>query len=383
MGGAPLPPGRTSGCEETLDPLTGTQSLRVELISPADPGSADERLDDAQRDVTLSITALDEDAEVDASFTGDVDIYVHYLGGLTPTLGDEPLDTVAPGGRDVRRGHGQPAAGVRPDLPVDRGQPRRRADLRHRHLADPVVPRPVPGRRVAAADEAALDALERSPLEHKQINVSGSRYGANGRLVVTGVYAQGYTLSDVDCADADGTPPCVDRRLRPRVRLQLQPAARRGRRGDCGRRRDRAVDRRDRRVQRPHRGELPAELHDAARASEEMVPEPVRAPAGVAGQTHRDGAGRGGAGRGRGRRAVPARRRLRDLRPVEAGTRRQLRRLRASSTSSPRDRSTTSTRRPTSAWRCRGWSAPCGRSTSAPSTSGSCIRARCSDIELP
>src|SRR5690606_37017072 len=28
-------------------------------------------------------------------------------------------------------------------------------------------------------------------------------------LVVTGVYAQGYTLSDVQCADADGTPPCT------------------------------------------------------------------------------------------------------------------------------------------------------------------------------
>ncbi|HEU5056036.1 MAG TPA: hypothetical protein VFU21_05905, partial [Kofleriaceae bacterium] len=36
-----------------------------------------------------------------------------------------------------------------------------------------------------------------------------SRYGARGRMVVTGVYAQGYTLSDAECADADGAPPCV------------------------------------------------------------------------------------------------------------------------------------------------------------------------------
>ena len=27
--------------------------------------------------------------------------------------------------------------------------------------------------------------------------------------MVNGVYAQGYTLDDVECADADGTPPCV------------------------------------------------------------------------------------------------------------------------------------------------------------------------------
>lgn len=58
-------------------------------------------------------------------------------------------------------------------------------------------------------DEMALDALSSSPLELKQVTVSGSRYGATGRLVVTGTYAQGYSLSDVNCADANGTPPCV------------------------------------------------------------------------------------------------------------------------------------------------------------------------------
>ena len=59
------------------------------------------------------------------------------------------------------------------------------------------------------ADETSLGALEVSPLENKQVAVNSSRYGATGRMVVNGVYAQGYTLDDVDCADANGTPPCV------------------------------------------------------------------------------------------------------------------------------------------------------------------------------
>jgi hypothetical protein len=58
-------------------------------------------------------------------------------------------------------------------------------------------------------DESKLSALYKSPLEQKQVIVTGSRYGARGRLVVTGVYAQGYTLSDVECADAQGNPPCT------------------------------------------------------------------------------------------------------------------------------------------------------------------------------
>jgi hypothetical protein len=58
-------------------------------------------------------------------------------------------------------------------------------------------------------DEGALDAMESSPLEGKQMDVRASRYGDSGRMVVTGVYSQGYTVSDVQCEDAAGTPPCV------------------------------------------------------------------------------------------------------------------------------------------------------------------------------
>jgi len=198
-----------AGCEETLDAISGTQSLRVELLSPADPGSNGDRLDDSEREVTIQVSALDENAELDQSFSGDVDIYVHYLGGLTPPLGTDPLDTLhldsgvsgevtlslppvfGPTFLWIEHTRGDDptyATGTSPTL-----------WYRDPFLVD--VSRP--------EDEAALDALEDSPLEEKQINVSGSQYGQRGRMVVTGVYAQGYTLSDAECADADGTPPCV------------------------------------------------------------------------------------------------------------------------------------------------------------------------------
>jgi hypothetical protein len=59
-------------------------------------------------------------------------------------------------------------------------------------------------------DPMSLDALENSPLEAKQVNVTASAGGPDGRLVVTSTYAQGYTVSDVDCA-AGGAPPCAVR----------------------------------------------------------------------------------------------------------------------------------------------------------------------------
>lgn len=198
-----------AGCEETHDPITGTQSLRVELLSPADPGSNEDRLDDGQRQVTLKVSALDENADIDESFSADVDIYVHFLGGLTPDLGTEPLDSL-----HLENGTSgevtlelPPVFGptflwiehTRGDDPTFATGTSPTLWYRDPFLVD--VSRP--------EDEMALDALESSPLEEKQINVSASQYGARGRMVVTGVYAQGYTLSDAECADADGTPPCV------------------------------------------------------------------------------------------------------------------------------------------------------------------------------
>lgn len=198
------------GCTEQLDPIEGTTSLRIELVTPTDPGSFETRLPDTARDVTLSVTALDANGETDTGFSGPVDFYVHYLGGLTPELDAfsplasvEVTNGVAPNvnvtlpsvfgptflwGENARGSDPTYATGTSPTL-----------WYRDPYLED--VSRP--------DDEGSLDALERSPLENKQINVTSTQYGANGRMVVTGTYAQGYTLSDVQCADANGTPPCV------------------------------------------------------------------------------------------------------------------------------------------------------------------------------
>jgi hypothetical protein len=197
-----------TGCVDERPGVTGTTSLAVDLATPDDPGTDEDRLDDEARTVSLSVAALDERGGVDETFSRQVDLYVHYLGSLSPALGQEPLvsfdveaglslqvDLELPGVfgptflwiEDARGDDATFATGTSPVL-----------WYRDPWLAD--VSRP--------PDEAALDALERSPLELKQIRVSGSRYGATGRMVVTGVYAQGYTLADVDCAEG-AAPPCT------------------------------------------------------------------------------------------------------------------------------------------------------------------------------
>lgn len=196
------------GCVEELDPIEGTTSLAVTLGIPEDPGTEDDRLDDDARAVTLQVSAVDAQNQLDEGFSGEVDVFVHYLGGLTPSLGEEPLLSV-----DVEDGTSAPFDLELPGvfgptfLWVEHGRGPAATFAtgtsptlwyRDPFLAD--VSRP--------DDEAALDALERSPLELKQIDISESRHGADGRLVVTGIYAQGYTLSDVSC-QAGGEPPCT------------------------------------------------------------------------------------------------------------------------------------------------------------------------------
>lgn len=194
-----------AGCVDSIAGIEGTQSLRVDLIAPADTGSPDERLDDAARSVTVKVSAIDERNEIDTEFNGDVDVYAQFLGGLTPSLDDAPLEriTLTNGVSQntqfdlppvfgatflwIEDGTGDEATyatGTSPTL-----------WFRDPYVSDVSTPE----------DETALDALEASPLEGKQIKVTGSRYGANGKLIVTGVYAQGYTVSDADCT----TTPCV------------------------------------------------------------------------------------------------------------------------------------------------------------------------------
>jgi hypothetical protein len=190
-----------AGCVEDKPGITGTTSLRVEVTAPTDLGSAESRLPDGDRNVTVQLTALDQDGQPDPTLSTNLDVYVHFLGTLTPDESKHvplvtipmqngvgtatlPLD-IAYGAtlvwvEDANREGATFATGVSPEI-----------WFRDPFLDD--VGRPV--------DENSLDALAHSPLEGKQVKIEASRFGDAGQLVVTGVYAQGYTVSDVKTAD--------------------------------------------------------------------------------------------------------------------------------------------------------------------------------------
>jgi hypothetical protein len=209
----------SGGCVDHQAGISGTQSIQVDLVAPADPGSINNRLENNQPTVTVNLTAYDAAFEVDTAFDHPVHLYVQYLGTLTPLLGSDRLPMV------VAMTAGQ-ALGVQATFPAVYGPTTLWVDdaisinptydkptippsyatgtspalwFRDAYIAD--IQRP--------AVETALDALSASPLENKQIAVNSSRYGAVGRLVVTSVFSQGYTVSDVACSDAAGTPPCT------------------------------------------------------------------------------------------------------------------------------------------------------------------------------
>lgn len=196
-----------AGCVDSRDAITGTQSLRIELVSPS-PGSEADRLPSSENTIVVNVTALGPDGEVDTSFDNPVRVYVNFLGTLTPYLDAPPLETITMSGGVAMNqsimlppvfgpatlwfddgGASEPtfASGASPTL-----------WYRDPYVADIQTP----------LDEMALDALEKSPLEQKQITVDSSRHGADGRLVVTSVFAQGYTVSDVQCGPG-GAPPCT------------------------------------------------------------------------------------------------------------------------------------------------------------------------------
>src|SRR3954465_8758888 len=83
----------SASCVETRDPIMGTQSLRVELKSPA-PGDEMNRLSDTQRTVVIDVTAIGPDGLPDTTYANTVQVYVNFLGTLTPYLGGAPLATI-------------------------------------------------------------------------------------------------------------------------------------------------------------------------------------------------------------------------------------------------------------------------------------------------
>ena len=198
-----------AGCVEHKEAVvSGTQSLKVELVMPASGGSQDAPLPDTTRAITIDVTALDADGQLDPTFDRDVQVYSQFLGTLTPSLESPPLTSFhLTAGVATNQVVMLPAVFGATTLWVDDGKD---ADptfatgtsetlwFRAPYISDLQTPK----------SETALDALSSIPLENKQIRVEASRYGTRGRLVVTSVFSQGYTVSDVQCADDAGTPPC-------------------------------------------------------------------------------------------------------------------------------------------------------------------------------
>ena len=193
--------------------ITGVQSFQIDLVAPTDPGSETTRLGSDQRNAVVNITALDDQGNVDTSYNNTLQVYVQYLGTLTPylcfdTAGCAPLATVpVVNGKATNVAITLPAVFGPTELWFDDGTDTTPSYAsgtsttiwyRDPFIADIQTP----------ANEDALDALESSPLDDKNVPVAGSRYGSDGRLVVTSVFQQGYTVADVKCGPG-GAPPCV------------------------------------------------------------------------------------------------------------------------------------------------------------------------------
>jgi len=197
------------GCVDVQKDLEGTQSLRVDVVSPTDLGSTTNRLPDTSRAVVVNLTAIDAQGAEDPSFNVELGVYAHYLGTLTPYLTETPLTTV-----DLVNGKATNVMVTLPDFVFGAttiwfDDSRAEAPtlvtgsskplwFRDPNIQDIQMPR----------DELALDALENSTLEQKQVDVRTSRHGENGRLVINSVFAQGYTVSDLACGPG-GAPPCT------------------------------------------------------------------------------------------------------------------------------------------------------------------------------
>ena len=202
--------GAASGCVEELPALAGTNSFKVSLSGPSTLGKKNARLVAPLPETQIAVRAIGMNGELDSSFSGSVQVLVHYLGSIgVPGDRGRSLASVK-----LENGEGTATLDTMPKvfgptvLWVDDAhseEPTHAAGtsetiwFRDPFLSDISTPN----------REESSTALSRSPLETKLARVTESRYGDKGRLVVTGVYPEGYTVSDVQCQDAAGTPPCV------------------------------------------------------------------------------------------------------------------------------------------------------------------------------
>ncbi|HSD88586.1 MAG TPA: hypothetical protein VLB44_13755 [Kofleriaceae bacterium] len=187
-----------AGCVETRDPITGTQSLHIDLKSP----TGDPMNPLTSTTVTIDVTAIGPDGQPDTAYNNSVQVYVNFLGTLTPYLGGSQMSIAMSGGKATNQTINLPQVFGPATLWLDDGtsmNPTYASGasptlwFRDPYIMDIQTP----------VMETSLDALEKSPLEMKQVTVNSSRNGASGKLIVTSVFAQGYTVSDVQCT---GTP---------------------------------------------------------------------------------------------------------------------------------------------------------------------------------
>jgi len=202
-----------TGCT-TMRPEAKSTQLEIDITTPADPGDINNRLAASALNVTVDVKAFDENGNpedgvgADADYNETLDVYVHFLGTLSPYLGGTPLKT-------IQMVHGV-AMNQSMTLPPVFGPTTLWFD--DDGATDPTFAGgtsatlwyrdPFTGDCQRPASESAIDALSNEPLNGKNVTINSSQYGANGRLVVTSVFAQGYTVADVQCMDANGTPPC-------------------------------------------------------------------------------------------------------------------------------------------------------------------------------
>ena len=219
-----------AACTDNRDAITGTQSIEVEMVTPANPGTVNNRLD-TERTIVVNLRAKDAEGNLDTSFKdlaahpgcapltddcpcrpygelacGPVNVYAQFLGTVSPDLDAQPLATVSFANGvannvtfDLLNTFGPTTVwfdngtGLGPDYQfgaVSGTSPM--LWYRDPFIRDLQQPR----------DEAAANALSNSPLEDKQVRVGSSRNGATGVHVVSRVFAKGYTVSDVNCATA-------------------------------------------------------------------------------------------------------------------------------------------------------------------------------------
>jgi hypothetical protein len=192
-----------ASCVRQEEGLTGTTSLRVQIIQPGDLGDPDRPID-TERTVEVAVTALDADGNIDRGFDFTVDVVTQFLGTLSGPRGKITLtEGVGQGTVVLPRAFGPTYLWVEDaDESID-GRPPTFATgtsttiyYRFPWVTDAQTPdltRP-------------SIRLERSPMEGKQVEIVASQFGANGRLIVTWVGAQGFTMSDVNCADPEIGP---------------------------------------------------------------------------------------------------------------------------------------------------------------------------------